>query len=220
MKQLGRSIGFWAYFLGKTMLIFLLAMAGVVVFATLMEDGGSPEELVREVLKSLQGMLAVSAFMMVFVNSLSQTNTYVPMAVSMGCTRKNCFVAMQVVMHVLEALLLLLIILTYGLSDHTLIPKSVAAVITLFAILLIIMSIGNVTATVGFRFGRIGGLIVYTLMVVLCSASVSLGVVFFSSAADVMTFISKPYLLVVGVIADVVTMWIQYRVMMKAQLQF
>lgn len=221
MKGLNRSLIYWGWMLEKMMLTLI---AGILCYLVVIAfiSGGFDEKKVMEMMPQFLCMLiCISAFM----NVLNGVNTYFPLAVSLGSTRKASYVAMQIIQHLIMFEYLILGAVVYFLTQQEAFPVLTEYALTIIGAVFLLLALANLAGLVSARFGRTAGVITYLCIFVAILAVILVGVIsgklddlmFLDTLGD---FASKPYLLILGILLDGVVIGSYYTVMKKQDLQF
>lgn len=221
MKGLKKNLIFWAatyekvagaMFLGIAVYIFMMSFGG---------DGLSIEELKSSFLGYIWLFIAISAF----INGFSGSLNYFPQTISLGSTRRASFIAMQVMQHVIMVQYLVIGAVAYYFLDKGILKQLIYAGLSIIGCVLMLIALANLVCICSVKFGRAVGMAVYIACIIL--GVVLALVVSFSADGDrevilnmMIGFIGKPYLLLAGVLADIVTAGIYYRISLKQDLQF
>lgn len=222
MKGIGRNLRFWGVHLHKMLLTMVATIAVMLAFFTIMEGGNFMESYGEQV----PFYLIILTFMSAFMNALNGMTNQFPMTVSFGSTRKDSFIAMQLVQHVIMIeFLLAFYAWFYFVVFERENPFDSFFVMTAVGIVLLVLGLCNVTSAANLRFGRAIGVIVYLLCIIVIVATVvglALG-----GALDLllndsswMDFLAKPWILLAGVLFDGAMILILYAQVRKRDLQF
>lgn len=203
------------------MLTMLLTIIGVLAVMTFLDGGNFREEFGE----SLPSFLIMVAFLTVFMNALNGINTYFPVTVSLGSTRKQSYIAMQIIQHLIMAELTILVYLCchfftavkYG-------GFFVTYPLTFAGLLLLMVGAGNLVSAMCIRFGRTIGMIVYIAVIILVAGSIGIGIAgrfdFNVSGSRLEQLLSAPWILLLGIAVDLFTMLALYFQIRKKNLQF
>lgn len=157
MKGIGRSIHYWFINLEK---VFLAMTGTVAVMSVLMGTGEvvSFVEMLNLYLPMMGGIFAIAIM-------LTASTYYIPQSLSMGATRKETYIAMEIMTHlVLVQALILAVIL------NILLPEAIWQtdyIVISAACYLTFAGIGNVMCAGGLKLGGRAAMIIYIVMVVL-----------------------------------------------------
>lgn len=224
MKGIGRNLLFWGKTLEKMVLFMTLWIIGLVAFMTLME-GGSFWEVFGGQMPSYLIMLA---FLSLFVSSMNGVQIYYPLTVSFGSTRKQSFVAMQLILHLIVAEYIAMICLFsyfFNAQVWQLVSRYFVSVAGAF---FIILAMGNLISTTYMRYGRALGMLLYVILLILI---ISVCIIGFSVAGkdagmDWMVqgrldaLLLSPAILALGLVLDAVIIAIFYGMIRKQNLKF
>lgn len=157
MDGIKRNLLFWGYTIGQMILMILVMAFGVSIVTEL----GERENIFR----AFCGTMAQygSAYMVFVMGILGMTviNNHMPFTLSMGSTRKDSFVGMEVMLH-LESLLLSAIIFAADVFAG----KTADSAMVLNGVILWVCSIVlcNIVGWSYLQFGKTFGLIMYFVL--------------------------------------------------------
>ena len=225
MKDLKKNLIYWGMTFQKLSLSMILGIFAYVLVMVLMEGGFSEEEIKSAVLGYIWMVIPIS----VFINGFTASNSYFPMTISLGSTRKASFTAMQIMQHLIMVEYLLIGAAAYYFWNREVFDFLVMCVFTVIGVVLIFLALANMTWVISLKFGKAGEAgYVATLLVILAVL-----VIFFIISANtederymgvfldsVRSFVQKPYLFVIGIIADAVSIGMYFHAMKKKDLQF
>ena len=222
MKGIGRNIKFWSITMQKMTLYMVFMILAILTFMTFMDGGNLMEELGR----TLPNYLIMVSFMSIFMNALNSMCTYFPMTVSLGSTRKQSYLAMQIVQHLILGELVVMIYACY----HFLTAESDRGFfadypLLLLGLIFLVQGFGDLVSASCLRFGRSIGVIVYlAAIVILVAAGVGIAL---SGALDALAIggsmeqlLTAPWILLLGIFVDAIMIVILYLQVRKSTLQF
>ena len=223
MKGIGRNLRFWGVALHKVMLSMVATIAVMLVFFTLMEGGNFMEEYGKQV----PFYLIMLAFISSFMNALNGMNTQFPLTLSFGSTRKDSFIAMQVMQHLIMAEYL---IAFYAWVYFVILERKAAFgepyFMSAMGIVLLVLGLCHLTSAVSLRFGRTIGVIVYIVSII-AVISVTAGIIIHCSNAESFvgieslgTVLNNPWIFLAGALFDGVMIAVLYAQVRKSNLQF
>lgn len=224
MKGIGRNLLFWGKTLEKMVLMMVLWIIGIVSFMTLAEGGDFWTELGNQ----LPSYLIMLTFLTVFMTSMNGIQIYFPLTVSFGSGRKQSFVAMQVIQHVIAAELVAAVsVCSYFFNPQFwwLISSYFMSVL---GVLLVFMGMGNLISITYMRFGRTMGVLLYIAILILIIAigvfgfsmtGKSIGIDFLTQGG-INSFLQGPFILLFGILFDAVLIAIFYLGVRKQNLKF
>ena len=157
MKGIGRSIHYWLINLEK---VFLAMVGTVAVMSILMGAGDRMDfiEMLNLYLPMMGGIFAIAIM-------LSASTYYIPQSLSLGATRKETYIAMEITTHLLMVQTLLLAIIF-----NMILPQAIwsADYIVISAVCyLTFAGIGNAMCAGGLKLGNRAAMVIYMIMVVL-----------------------------------------------------
>lgn len=220
MKGMKSSLIYWGWILEKMMLTLI---AGILCYLVVMVfiSGGFDEEMLKMIPQFVCMVICISAFM----NVLSGVNTYFPLSVSLGSTRKASYVAMQIIQHLIMLEYLILGAAVYFLTQKEAFLVLTEYVLTIIGAVFLLLALANLAGMVSARFGRTAGVITYLCIFVAVVAVILVGgisgklddLMFLDTLGD---FARKPYLLMIGILLDSMVIGSYYTVIKKQDLQF
>lgn len=215
MRSMKKNLVFWAMTYEKMAMAMLLGIL-VYYFMMSMMNSFSIEEL-----RGIIGFMVVFLSIMILSNGYAGILSYFPQSISMGTTRKSSFIAMQVMQHVIAIQFLLLGGISYYMVDRTEFDKLMEVGVSIGGGVLILIALSNLVCSTFGKFSRNVGTVLYVLGIV---AGVVVTIVLMLSdwteEGTVREFFMKPYLLIGGILADIIAIGIYYRVIKKQDLQF
>lgn len=157
MKGIGRSIHYWLINLEK---IFLAMVGSVVLMSVLlgMNDGMSFIEILNIYLPMMGGIFAIAIM-------LSASTHYIPQSLSMGATRKETYIAMEIGTHLIMLQTLLLAVILDVILPEAIWPADyiIVSVVCYFAF----AGVGNAMCAGGLKLGNRAAMIIYVIMVII-----------------------------------------------------
>ena len=155
MTGLKRSFKYWGYIVEKYFLLVLLVIAVYGIFFNLMSGNSSMNAVVEY----------IPIMFCVMILALAYNNMTISMsqAISMGATRRESFIGMQVFYHLLvvQGTLITGIIITFVPDFYD--NKKLDLILTIASIYLFACSLGNVIGVATMRFGLNIAKIIYVL---------------------------------------------------------
>lgn len=222
MKGIGRNLHFWGIILHKTMLMMVATIAVMIAFFTFMEGGDFMEAYGNQV----PFYLIMLAFISSFMNAMNGVNIQFPLTVSLGSTRKDSFIAMQIMQHLIMAEFLIAL---YAWVYFVILKKEVAFgepyFMSAVGIVLLVLGLCHLTSAAMMRFGRTIGVIVYLISIIALIALV-VGTVLSNSFESltldgIIGFLfDGPWILLAGAVFDGVMIFVLYAQIKKSNLQF
>lgn len=215
MKSMKKNLVFWAITYEKMAMAMLLGIL-VYYFMMSMMNSFSIEEL-----RGIIGFMVVFLSIMILSNGYAGILSYFPQSISMGTTRKSSFIAMQVMQHVIAIQFLLLGGISYYMVDRAEFDKLMEVGVSIGGGVLTLIALSNLVCSTFGKFSKNVGTVLYVLGIV---AGVVVTIVLilsdWTAEGNVRAFLAKPYLLLGGILADIIAIGIYYRVIKKQDLQF
>lgn len=157
MKGIYRNLRFWGrnyeYMMGWA--IAILACIPVICCLLVGNPGGIPAALTDG------GYISIGFPMWFILMGMNGATTYFPFSVSMGSSRRDSFIGMVIMTHVIALELLLLTLVLGSLSSDSL----GESVLTVAAYLFLALLANNLLCAIMFRFGRNVAVVVYILTI-------------------------------------------------------
>lgn len=218
MRGLKQNLVYWGRTLESALAIVLLGSAAYALMMGIFGDGFTGDGFWLSV-------LAYSVCMVFIVNTFNSVNLYFPLTVSMGSTRKASYMAMQMVQHLIMLQYLLLVIIVCVLWERELFEGMLGLWQTVIGVVLLLLTVSNVTGICVVKFGKIIGTAVYivglfamvlsVMWIVACEGDAT-GVL----RKEIVEFIKGSGFLVTGILADGAAVGVYYRVLKKKDLKF
>lgn len=220
MKGLKKNLIYWGYTFEKLAVALLAGIAVYTVMMCLMEGGINIEDFSRFLL----GYLWIFAFIGIFMNGFTAALSYFPMSISLGTSRKASFWAMQIMQHLIMLQYLVIGAVAYYLFDKELFFNMGKMVLSILGLFLALMTLTNITCICSAKFGKIAGLVVYIVSLILIVATVVIVLLSGQGELDgfeevIRSIVMKPYLFVGALLADVITIGLYYLVAKKQDLK-
>ena len=224
MKGIGRNLLFWGKTLEKMVLMMVLWIIGIVSFMTLMEGGDFWTELGNQ----LPTYLIMLTFLTVFVISMNGMQIYFPLTVSFGSGRRQSFVAMQVMQHVIVAELVAAVSVCSYFFNPQIWWLIGSYLMSVLGVMFVFIGMGNLIAVAYMRFGRTMGILIYSASLILIIAIGISGAsireknnrIGFLTSGWINSLLSSPFILLFGILFDAVLITIFYLGVRKQNLQF
>lgn len=223
MKGIYRNLRFWGrnyeYMFGWT----ILCLACIPVIYGLLV--GNPWEIPAALADT--GNASIYIPMFIILTGMTGATNYFPFSVCMGSSRRDSFIGMEVMIHVvgLEFLLLMVVI-------GSLLGSSLVELVPTMAVILFLGLLGNnLLCAITFRFGRNAAVLVY--MVTLLIGIIAVMAFYMVDAASEVTFSQKiieigkmlplQAWIVIGVAAaillDAFSIWLQWMSVRKIEVR-
>jgi len=219
MKSMKRSLIFWTIIFEK------LAMAlfvGIAVYIVMMSMMGS---FSIEEARNLMGFMALLFSVMIITNGYSGMVNYFPMSISMGTTRKTSFIAMQIMQHFMVVQFLVLGGIAYYVVDKAQFGRLMEVGISILGGTMILLALSNLVCSISSKFGIGVGTAWYVIALLVGIVVPILFVVLAQSDGEIIferfrKFLTKPYLFIGGILADIIAIGSYYRIIKKQDLLF
>lgn len=218
MRGLKQNLIYWGRTLESGLAIVLLGSAAYALLEGTLGDGFTGDGFWLSV-------LAYSVCMVLFVNTFNSVNLYFPLTISMGSTRKASYMAMQMIQHLIMLQYLILVIIVFALWERELFEGMLGMWQTVIGVVLLLLTVSNVTGICVVKFGKIIGTAVYivglfavvlsVICLVACEGDVT-GIL----GKGLAEFIKGSGFLVTGILADGAAVGVYYRLLKKKDLQF
>lgn len=222
MKGLGRNFKYWGLLLEREFLQMLLFVLVFSAFFSVMEGNPSVENYIGTAV-----VYSVMAFAMVpFRNGLASVTGF-SQSVAMGSSRKNSFLAMGIVQHLVlaESLLILFIMLPLvRIMDIQMLedinPETTLILSAAVTIAFLIQSLSNLTGIVCLRLGNTAGVIFYFVVFFGSALIIAATLMLSDETVELTEILQNPCLLMGAIVADILTIWLYYVFIKKENLRF
>ena len=219
MKSMKKNLIFWIITYEKMVGGILLGLA--VYFGTLgiMGGGFTGGEV------PVVGMVGLLLTIGIFSGGYASMVSYFSQTVAMGTTRKASFIAMQIAQHIMVTELLLVGAVAYYMQDREGLMGLLKIGTSIMGGILIIMALSNLVCCCFGKISKavamvlyIAGILLGVVILVMCILSDQInGVNVLERGRE---FLTKPYLLIGGILADGITIGMYYLIIRKLDLQF
>lgn len=220
-KGIGRNLLYWGYTMQKTTLQMIAMILLIVAFSVLM-DGGN---FVEAFLLQLPNYLFMLAFMTVFMNSMNGLSVYFPVTVSLGSSRKQSFIAMQLVQHIQLAEYAVALYLVFFFTQPEALALAAPYKLMILGIFFALLGMGSLVGAAMTKFGRtlgtvfyIGVVIVVVVLGVLCGTAGRNAFLLLNGGTN--GLLTGPWILAAGILFDGLMILLLYRLLRKKDLQF
>lgn len=179
MKGYGRSIAYWGWFVEKYFLLMLGTILVIVAAMGLLNED-------YNMMNMIPTYLPMMGAIVVIVCAFNGPIYFIPQAISLGGTRKETFIGMEIMIHVLTLQYLILIVIGVKVmplvADADSLPylynMDIGFAAAGYAVMLLLCcGIGNLICACGLKFGFKGQMIIY-LVSVLLIIGVVIGITF------------------------------------------
>ena len=181
MKGIYRNLRFWGRNYEYMMSWFIVMLACIAVISCLL--AGNPGEIPAVLTNT--GNASMYIPMWFILMGLNGATNYFPFSVSMGSSRRDSFIGMVIMLHVIALELLLLMVVLGSLSGSSLSELVPTIAVCLFLGLLA----NNLLCAIMFRFGRKAAVLVY--MVTLLAGIIAFLIMNVILATSEVTFFQK-----------------------------
>lgn len=221
MTGLSRNIKYWMTYIVKSSASVLAMIIGIVAVSAFF-DGS---DFMITFTEQLPMYLLMMCMMIVVVFGFTNITVIYPVTISFGSRRSTSIVGMALSTHICTVVLAGLA-LASALYTRPNMKQTVAllwpALIGLFCLL---MFLGNMVAVLSNRFGRVAGMIFYIIFIL----AVTIGTIMFLDAelldklitmAMISPFAIATVFCVVGILLDILGVWLLYRSVAKKDFSF
>lgn len=223
MKGIGRNLLYWGAILEKTALMMGAWVIGIVVFITFM----SGENFMEEMGKQLPSYLIMVSIIFVFANAFNNLQIYFPITVSLGSGRRQSFIAMQVMQHLVVAEYVAAVYIFFYLADTRIWNLLTGYFMGVAGIYFIWLAMGNLISAVTLRFGKAIGVIFYIAVLMTVIGIVTFGAASAGARMDLINLsgmdikiFKAPWILLAGAVLDLCIITVFYAIVRKKNLQF
>lgn len=219
MQGLKSNIRYWGY----TLEYMLLVVLGTLLLICVMTGFDNLSNLHIMYLEMISDMGVLYILLMMCMLAFSGAVSYLPFTLSMGSTRKNSFLGMQIVMHFMEVQLVAIVMIAKAiLGKLNEFGKVSYMVILLVTVLFFAVAIGNFISAAVLRFSRTVGFIVYfgilALVVIGLAFFVGYGAGLESIRPFLSNFLRGPVVLI-ALALDALSIAVYYRVVRKLEVR-
>ena len=220
MKGLDRNLKYWLMYLAKTTGLTTLLILGITALTSLMDGADFVETFMNMVPTYLLMMVCIITVVYAFVN-ISVT---FPMTVAFGSTRRSSLAGMVISNHVIGAVLFALAIASVCLSNASRATFILAYWGDVVGAFFIMMGVGNFVSFFTGKTGRIVGILLYILTVIVCCIGgvyvAMLGMDMILAGIEVLTIGNGILMLLIGLVFDILGFITLYLGMRKQELKF
>lgn len=166
MKGIYRNLRFWGRNYEYMLCWIIVMLPCIAVISCLIV--GNPGEILAVLADVGNSSLYIPMFLILI--GLNGATTYFPFSISMGSSRRDSFIGMEIMIHVIGLELLLLMVVLGSLSGSSLSELVPTMAVCLFLGLLV----NNLLCAIMFRFGRNVAVLVYvvTLLIVIIAVMI------------------------------------------------
>lgn len=221
MKGIGKSLRFYcdSIFQG-----FIRTLVFVAVFSAVMisMEGGDYKEASSNIVPLY---LIIMVVLMNFITAMNCVSVIMPMTVSFGSTRKSSFWGMVISEHLFNiAFLAVVYVCCYFISGDWFNSFLMPFVLSVVGYLVIMISLGNLVGVISLKYGKTKGAVIYVIFILAVVFGAMIfgmsGVYGWFAEGGVLDSILKgPWILIVGIVTDVVISWFSYFAIRKSDLQ-
>lgn len=194
---------------------------GILVYMLVMSvlDGGMDfENPGGKIIAFIVMFLCICAF----VTAFQALNVNFPLTISMGSTRKASFIGMEIMLHGVMAQWCLLAAFACLFLEKEVREILAHAAVGMIAFVVILMMLANLMCVFAACFGKTVGVIAYVICICL-AIGVIIGTMTVTAVYGVqenqadalLTWLQQPLLLLTGIVADAIVMFVYYKVILK-----
>lgn len=219
MQGLKSNIRYWGY----TLEYMLLVVLGTLLLICVMTGLDNLSNLHFMYLEMISDMGILYIFLMVCMVAFSGAVSYLPFTLSMGSTRKNTFMGMQIALHFLEIQMVVIVLIAkaiLGVLDEF---GKVSDTFIMFAFALFIsVAISNYISAAVLRFGRTVGFVVYfgILALIFIGIAVVIGMdMELESIRPILSNLLRGPIVLIALALDALSIAVYYRVVKKLEVR-
>lgn len=211
MQGIKRNLRYWGY----TMEYMFLVMLGTLVLISVMTGWNDISNLHIVTLELISDAGVLYIFLMMCMMAFSGTTSYLPFTLSMGSTRKDSFIGMQIIMHLLELQMVVIVLLANAVLGrlNDLGGSIIVALLMYGAIMLLSVAVGNFISAIILRFGRGAGFAAYMGLILLIVLG-AVGLIVFKPVEIIRVLFKGPIILI-GIALDVISIAAYYKIVKK-----
>ena len=215
MQGIKRNLRYWGY----TMESMLLVVLGTFLLISVMTGFNNPGNIYTSVLELISDAGLVYMFLMMCMMAFSGATGNLPFTLAMGSTRKDSFIGMQIMMHLLEIQLVVIVLLAnVALGRGNQFGDSIYDTLIVYGTMSFFsVAIGNLIAAVILRFGRGAGFAVYIVLLLLGIFTLS-GVLVFDNVSILEILFKGPGALL-GIGLDGISIAVYYKIAKKLEVR-
>ncbi len=219
MQGLKSNIRYWGY----TLEYMLLVVLGTLLLICVVTGFDNLSNLHMLYLEMISDMGVLYILLMMCMLAFSGAVSYLPFTLSMGSTRKNSFLGMQIVMHFMEVQLVAIVMIAkaiLGKLDE--LGKVSYMVILLVTVLFFAIAIGNFISAAVLRFSRTVGFIVYFGILALVAIGLAFFVGYGAGLDSIRPFLSnflRGPVVLIALALDALSIAVYYRVVRKLEVR-
>lgn len=211
MQGIKRNLRYWGY----TMEYMLLVVLGTLVLISVMTGWNDISNLHIITLELISDTGFLYIFLLMCMMAFSGTTSYLPFTLSMGSTRKDSFIGMQIIMHLLELQMVVIVLLANAvlgrLND---LGGSIIVILLMYgAIMLFSVAVGNFISAIILRFGRGAGFAAYIGLLLLVVLGL-VGLIVFKQV-EIIRALCKGPIILIGIALDVISIAAYYKIVKK-----
>ena len=215
MQGIKRNLRYWGY----TMEYFVLVVLGTLLLISVLTGLDDPANLPKNTLRLIADMGFLYLFLMTCMIAFSGAGGYMSLTLSMGSTRKDSFIGMQIMLHLIEAQLAVIVLLANAaLGKLDAFGDSILYTCIVYgAIVFGSIAVGNLISASILRLGRGAGFAIYfgILLVMLLGVA---GLVVFKPVELIAALVKGPVILI-GIVLDGISIAICYKVVKKLEVR-
>lgn len=214
MKGIKRNLLYWGY----TMEMIAGVVTVMIFFVSVVTGLSANRNFFKLFLEQFANLFLMINFLTVIMIAMSAAITYIPFTLSMGSTRRDSFISMEIMLFVLE-----LEMLAGGLVSNEILAQNEkrpdTAELFLFSIVIMIITVGmgNLISLFCLRFGGIVGVVVYLLLTL-----AGLGVILYAAVAykgELLQLLNSGWTMAAAVVFTAVTIALHWLVARKIEVK-
>ncbi len=216
-----RNLKYWAYYICKTSAQVVAMIIGMVAIISFFDGAGFFDAFIT----NLPLYLLLMCLMVVVVYGYTNITTVFPITVAFSSRRKTSIYGMMLVNHIIFAVLMTLSVLSLMYSQEA-VRELMPALWPLFiGGSALLMFFGNMVGVFSNKFGRVAGMIVYIIFVVILSVGFGLVIGFMgrSGMLEVLMAFQGGLLIIIsiaGVLLDLLSIWLTAKCVEKKDITF
>lgn len=223
MSGLSRNFKYWAWTLEKILLNLVLSMLGYSLIMSFL----SKEDFFKASMGYILFCLCMVTFMLPIVYGISSI-AYFYQSVAMGSSRKNSFIAMQVMQHLILAEILVVFSLLYPFAESAIVEIEMVGdadslkkmvLSAMIAVALLMQVLSNLTSTICLRYGNGISIVVYLVTFFAVGLVIMTVLLTSNDITWLYELLAKSYLYIGAIVADLLTIWLYYIFAKKADLR-
>lgn len=211
MQGITRNLRYWGYIMEYTFLILL----GTLVLISVMTGWNDISNLHMITLEMISDTGFLYIFVLMCMMAISGTTSYLPFTLSMGSTRKDSFIGMQIMMHFLDLQMGVIVLLANAaLGRMNQFGDSISSTLIVYgAMMLGSVAVGNIISAIMLRFGRGAGYAAYLGLILVIVLGV-VGLIVFKPV-EIMRVLFQGPIILLGIALDAISIAVYYKTVKK-----